>query len=112
MLRILGIPGKTVRLQRGEIVQPRGFLFLAQLIKILPAIDAGVVHIVEIDPDCVVANRLHRHDANMPPSGDHFLLAPPLIITKEQIDEMIEILRDALDAFAREAGLPVLEDAA
>lgn len=45
-------------------------------------------------------------------SGDHFLLAPPLIITEEQIDEMMEILRDALDAFAREAGLSVLEDAA
>ena len=44
-------------------------------------------------------------------SGDHFLLAPPLIITKEQIGEMMEILRDALDAFASEAGLPVLEEA-
>lgn len=40
-------------------------------------------------------------------SGDHFLLAPPLIITKEQIGEMMEILTDALDAFALEAGLPV-----
>ncbi len=40
-------------------------------------------------------------------SGDHFLLAPPLIITKEQIGEMMEILTDALDAFAQEAGLPI-----
>lgn len=45
-------------------------------------------------------------------SGDHFLLAPPLIITEDQIGEMMEILRDALDAFAREAGLPVSEEAA
>ncbi|WP_127113325.1 aminotransferase family protein [Shimia sediminis] len=45
-------------------------------------------------------------------SGDHFLLAPPLIITKEQIGEMMSILRDALDAFAAEAGLPVMEEAA
>ncbi len=42
-------------------------------------------------------------------SGDHFLLAPPLIITEEQIAEMMAILREALDVFATEAGLPVLE---
>ena len=40
-------------------------------------------------------------------AGDHFLLAPPLIITKAQIGEMMVILRDALDAFAAEIGLPV-----
>lgn len=40
-------------------------------------------------------------------AGDHFLLAPPLIITKAQISEMMVILRDALDAFAAEIGLPV-----
>ena len=43
-------------------------------------------------------------------SGDHFLLAPPLIITEEQIGEMMSILRDALDAFASEAGLPISEE--
>lgn len=40
-------------------------------------------------------------------AGDHFLVAPPLIITKDQITEMMAILRDALDAFAIEIGLPV-----
>lgn len=45
-------------------------------------------------------------------AGDHFLLAPPLIITELQITEMMDILRDALDAFAAQNGLPVLEDAA
>jgi adenosylmethionine-8-amino-7-oxononanoate aminotransferase len=44
-------------------------------------------------------------------SGDHFLVAPPLIITRDQITEMMVILRDALDAFALEIGVPV-EDAA
>ncbi|QFT96792.1 Putrescine aminotransferase [Roseovarius sp. THAF8] len=39
--------------------------------------------------------------------GDHFLVAPPLIITVDQIAEMMAILRDALDAFAVEIGLPV-----
>jgi adenosylmethionine-8-amino-7-oxononanoate aminotransferase len=40
-------------------------------------------------------------------AGDHFLLAPPLIITEAQIGEIMVILRDALDAFAAEIGLPV-----
>ena len=40
-------------------------------------------------------------------AGDHFLVAPPLIITEDQIAEMMAILRDALDAFAAEIGLPV-----
>ena len=40
-------------------------------------------------------------------AGDHFLVAPPLIITKAQIKEMMVILRDALDAFANEHGLPI-----
>lgn len=40
-------------------------------------------------------------------AGDHFLVAPPLIITEPQIDEMFAILTDALDAFAAEAGLDV-----
>jgi adenosylmethionine-8-amino-7-oxononanoate aminotransferase len=40
-------------------------------------------------------------------AGDHFLLAPPLIITEAQISEMMVILRDALDAFAAETGLPI-----
>jgi adenosylmethionine-8-amino-7-oxononanoate aminotransferase len=39
--------------------------------------------------------------------GDHFIVAPPLIITEAQIDEMMAILVDALDAFAAEAGLAV-----
>lgn len=40
-------------------------------------------------------------------AGDHFLLAPPLIITEAQIDEMMTILCQALDAFAAETGLHV-----
>ncbi|UWQ93732.1 aspartate aminotransferase family protein (plasmid) [Rhodobacteraceae bacterium M382] len=45
-------------------------------------------------------------------AGDHFLIAPPLIITPDQIAEMMVILRDALDAFAFETGLPVGKAAA
>lgn len=39
--------------------------------------------------------------------GDHFLVAPPLIITEDQIKEMMMILRNALDAFVDEVGLSV-----
>lgn len=40
-------------------------------------------------------------------TGDHFLVAPPLIITEAQVDELMAILEDALHAFALEAGLAV-----
>jgi len=37
--------------------------------------------------------------------GDHFLVAPPMITTEEQVDEIIEKLTRSLDAFVAEAGL-------
>ncbi|WP_026986964.1 aminotransferase family protein [Fodinicurvata fenggangensis] len=39
--------------------------------------------------------------------GDHFMVCPPLIIEEGQIDELIGLLSDSLEAFAREAGLPL-----
>jgi adenosylmethionine-8-amino-7-oxononanoate aminotransferase len=39
--------------------------------------------------------------------ADNFILAPPLIISAEQIGEMVAILGDALAALARELDLPV-----
>lgn len=39
--------------------------------------------------------------------GDHFMVCPPLIVTDEQIDEIMEKLSGALAAFAAEARLPV-----
>ena len=38
--------------------------------------------------------------------ADNFMLAPPLIITREQIGELIAVLGDALEALARELDLP------
>jgi 4-aminobutyrate aminotransferase-like enzyme len=38
--------------------------------------------------------------------GDHFLVCPPMIVTEEQIDEIIDMLRASLDALAAELGLP------
>ena len=40
--------------------------------------------------------------------GDHFLVCPPLIITETQIDEIMTILTDSLDAFAANHDLPVV----
>ncbi|WP_397543836.1 aminotransferase class III-fold pyridoxal phosphate-dependent enzyme [Roseovarius salis] len=38
-------------------------------------------------------------------SGDHFLVAPPMITTDAQVDEIIEKLTRALDRFAQDTGL-------
>ena len=43
--------------------------------------------------------------------GDHFMVCPPLITTPAQIDEIMGLLTDALDAFAIEADLPLAEAA-
>ena len=39
--------------------------------------------------------------------GDHFLVCPPLIVTEAQIDEIMTILVDSLDALAAKFDLPV-----
>lgn len=38
--------------------------------------------------------------------GDHFLVCPPLIVSAEQIQEILSILRSSLDQFANEYSLP------
>lgn len=39
--------------------------------------------------------------------GDHFMICPPLIISEEQVEELLELLEQSLVAFANEAQLPV-----
>lgn len=39
--------------------------------------------------------------------GDHFMVCPPLIVSDEQVDEIMQILVASLDAFAAGAGLQV-----
>jgi adenosylmethionine-8-amino-7-oxononanoate aminotransferase len=39
--------------------------------------------------------------------GDHFLVCPPMIVTEEQIDEIMTQLTASLDVFAAEQNLPV-----
>ncbi|QPC85360.1 aminotransferase class III-fold pyridoxal phosphate-dependent enzyme [Mesorhizobium sp. NBSH29] len=41
------------------------------------------------------------------PDGDNFMVAPPLIITREQVGEFVSILGDSLQALADELDLPV-----
>jgi adenosylmethionine-8-amino-7-oxononanoate aminotransferase len=38
--------------------------------------------------------------------GDHFMVCPPLIVSREQVGEIIDMLTDSLDAFADRIGLP------
>ncbi len=37
--------------------------------------------------------------------GDHFLICPPMIVTEDQVGDILNILDDSLSVFAREAGL-------
>ncbi len=39
-------------------------------------------------------------------AGDHVIVAPPMIVTEDQVDDILGRLTDALAAFAAEAGLP------
>jgi adenosylmethionine-8-amino-7-oxononanoate aminotransferase len=39
--------------------------------------------------------------------GDHFLVCPPMILTEDHVDEIMDKLTDSLDQLARELGLPV-----
>jgi adenosylmethionine-8-amino-7-oxononanoate aminotransferase len=38
--------------------------------------------------------------------GDHVMVCPPMIVSEDQLDELVGMLAAALAAFAREAGLP------
>ena len=44
--------------------------------------------------------------------GDHFMVCPPLIVGEADIDEIVRLLIDSLDAFAAAAGLPVAAEEA
>src|SRR5260370_30613335 len=58
----------------GEVVAPALMLLDAELVEIVPGKDAGVVQIVEFDPDRVIADRLQFEDADMGALADDPLL--------------------------------------
>lgn len=39
--------------------------------------------------------------------GDNFMVAPPMIVTREQVGEIVSIIGDSLQALASELDLPV-----
>ncbi|TIT04932.1 MAG: aspartate aminotransferase family protein, partial [Mesorhizobium sp.] len=39
--------------------------------------------------------------------GDNFMVAPPMIVTKEQVGEIVAIIGDSLQVLAGELDLPV-----
>jgi adenosylmethionine-8-amino-7-oxononanoate aminotransferase len=39
--------------------------------------------------------------------GDHFMVCPPLTVNDADLDEIVRLLTDSLDAFAAASGLPV-----
>ena len=40
-------------------------------------------------------------------AGDHFLVCPPLIVTAEQLAEILSLLQQSLEVFASEEKLPI-----
>ena len=40
--------------------------------------------------------------------GDHFMVCPPLIVSDEDLDEIVQLLTESLDAFAKASGLPII----
>ena len=78
MGRCLGgawIAAEAVLGQRVEIALPDPVLVAAEIVEIAPGEDAGIVHVVELDADGVMADRLDRHDADIAPARDDGLLA-------------------------------------
>lgn len=84
-------------LQAFELVSDRGTM--APLPKELDAHDRLVE--AAYDEGLIIYSRRSRGGC----SGDHFLVAPPMITTESQVDEIIDKLTRALDRFLAEAGL-------
>src|SRR5262249_25563539 len=57
-----------------QILAPQRLLVLAKPVEVLPRIDAGVVEIVELDLDSVIADGLELENADMHAAGDDLLL--------------------------------------
>src|SRR3546814_705427 len=70
-----GSPAQPVPLQGGEIGCPQGIAVLADLAQVAPGVDAGIVQVVEYDPDGVVALRDQFHDPDMAAPGHDPLLS-------------------------------------
>src|SRR5207237_9050704 len=69
-----GLAFQSLLAQLVEIGLPVGRAIPAKLAQIVPAVDAGRVHVIEGEPHRVVANRRHLHDGDVLLAGDRFAL--------------------------------------
>lgn len=51
----------------------------------------------------IIYSRRSRHGLE----GDHFLVCPPMIISAEQVNELLELLSQSLTEFAKETNFPI-----
>jgi adenosylmethionine-8-amino-7-oxononanoate aminotransferase len=58
---------------------------------------------IAYDKGLIIYSRRTRHGLK----GDHFLVCPPMIVTSEQVSDILELLQQSLSVFAAEAKLPV-----
>ena len=71
----------------------------------LPAALNAYQHIVEIayKRGLIIYSRRSRGGVE----GDHFLICPPMIITAEEVDLILSIIKDSLEELAQMLDLPV-----
>ena len=51
----------------------------------------------------IIYSRRTRHGLE----GDHFLVCPPMIVTTEQVSDILTLLQQSISEFAAEAKLPI-----
>src|SRR5690606_7564844 len=73
-----GIALQAAFLDLGEILRPQRLAVAADLVEVLPRVDAGVVQVVERDADRVVADRLELENAYVLAAGHDLLLRGPV----------------------------------
>ncbi|MDO9414694.1 aminotransferase family protein [Pararhizobium sp.] len=96
---IAGVRGKGLLLGADLVADPETFASL-------PKAKAANQRLLELcyERGLIIYSRRIRGDGV---EADNFILAPPLIITAEQIGEMVSILGDSFAVLARELDLPM-----
>src|SRR5262249_2700177 len=74
----LRIARQAALLEVLEIRGPDLVVVLAEMAQVVPGVDPGVVQVVELDAQRVVANRLDLENADLAALGDDLLLAGPM----------------------------------
>src|SRR5262245_42034715 len=69
-----GLAGEAFGRELVEIILPVGFPIAPELEQVVPAVDAGRVHVVEYQPDGIIADRMDFEDRDVPLAGDRLAL--------------------------------------